>query len=538
MTEPEVAPGSLVEARHRQIEALTDSTLAHLSFEDLLVELLDRTREILDTDTAAILLFDDTATHLVAIAARGIEEEVRQGVRIPVGQGFAGRIAAEMAPVAIDRVDHTNVLNPILREKGIRSLLGVPLISGGRVLGVLHVGTQHERHFTGEDAELLQVVGDRVALVTQASMSAVERSAAVALQRSIMPTWLPDLAGIELSARYVPGEAGGVGGDWYDVFSLPSGWVCVSVGDVAGRGLRAAVVMGRLRSALRAYALETRDPAEVLARLDRKLAHFEPGELATALCAMVDPSLERVHVSSAGHLPPVIARPDRPTALLDVPTDPPIGVNFVARRRSAVVDLPVDAVVCFYTDGLVERRGESIDEGLERMRSILVAGQPADAVAVTVMKEALGGDPHADDVALLVLRRRSEEEASPLELSVPSEPSSLGEVRVAVRRWLSGIGATDTETADLVVAIGEACSNAIEHAYGPVGGRVVIRLEHTPPDVTATVRDTGNWRPPRGANRGRGLAIMRAVSDAADVDHRADGTTVTIRKTIGRGPRT
>src|SRR5262245_59480734 len=294
----EVEPQSKLEEHKRRIESLTDATLAHLGFEELLVELLDRTREILEADTAAILLFDKESNELVATAARGIEEEVRQGVRIPVGGGFAGKIAAGKAPVIIDHVDHTNVLNPILHEKGIRSLLGVPLISAGEVLGVLHVGTLGERRFTSDDADLLQLVGDRVALATQTSLTVVERSAALALQRSLMPTRLPELPGIELSARYVPGEAGGVGGDWYDVFPLPSGWLCIAVGDVAGRGLRAAVVMGRLRSALRAYALETRDPADVLDRLDRKLAHFEPGELATAQCVMVEPSMTRVHIAS------------------------------------------------------------------------------------------------------------------------------------------------------------------------------------------------------------------------------------------------
>ena len=188
-----------------------------------------------------------SARYLVATAARGIEEEVRQGVRIPLGRGFAGRIAAEKRAVFLERVDHTNVLNPILRDKGIHSLLGVPLLVGGTVLGVLHVGTLCPRQFSADDTDLLQLVADRIALAVHARSTQVERAAASALQRSLLPTALPEIAGFEFAARYVPGGYGQVGGDWYDVFSLPSGSLCIVVGDVVGRGLSAAVEMGRLR---------------------------------------------------------------------------------------------------------------------------------------------------------------------------------------------------------------------------------------------------------------------------------------------------
>ena len=115
----------------RRFEAVTDAGLAHLDVDELLEELLDRVRELLEVDTAAVLLLDPSSRYLVATAARGLEEEVRQGVRIPIGKGFAGRIAAEKRAVIIEQVDHSNVLNPILREKGIPSLLGVPLVVGG-----------------------------------------------------------------------------------------------------------------------------------------------------------------------------------------------------------------------------------------------------------------------------------------------------------------------------------------------------------------------------------------------------------------------
>jgi serine phosphatase RsbU (regulator of sigma subunit) len=144
--------------------------------------------------------------------------------------------------------------------------------------------------------------------------------------------------------------------------------LCVVIGDVVGRGLLAADVMGRLRNALRAYALLGGDPAELLSRLDQQVQHFEPETMATVLLAMFEPSFERLHLSSAGHLPPLLAQPDHPTVLVEVPLDQPIGVPGGLRRRASTLKLPPGGLICFYTDGLVERRGVSLDVGLERLR--------------------------------------------------------------------------------------------------------------------------------------------------------------------------
>jgi phosphoserine phosphatase RsbU/P len=391
------------EDRLRDIQAITDAALSRLDEEELLAELLDRTRDILQADTAAVLLLDSSSRNLIATAAAGLEEEVRQGVRIPVGKGFAGRIAAERRPVILNRVDHTTVLNPILMAKGIRSLMGVPLVAGGRLLGVMHVGSLTDRRFTGDDTELLQLAADRAATAVLSVTSRTDRVAAAALQRSLLPTALPSVAGADMAARFIAGR-GVVGGDWYDAFTLPSGELGMVVGDVAGSGLPAAVIMGRMRSALRAYALETRDPADVLARLDRKMQHFEPAALATVLYAVFDESLDRVHISSAGHLPPVIAIPGQPAELADVPSDLMIGVAPDAPRRVTAVKTPPGAVVCLCTDGLVERREYPLDDGLAMLCRALPAETPQAACAA-VMAAMVGAEPARDDIALLIFRR-------------------------------------------------------------------------------------------------------------------------------------
>jgi phosphoserine phosphatase RsbU/P len=392
-----------VDDRLRNIQSITDAEMSRLEDHDFLAELLDRTKDILRADTAAVLLLDFGSGQLIATAAAGLEEEVRQGVRIPVGRGFAGRIAAERKPVILDHVDHTSVLNPILWQKGIRSLMGVPLLAGGRVIGVLHVGSMTRRDFTSQDTQLLQLAADRAATAVQSMTSHADRIAVRALQRSLIPAALPVLAGAELAARYIPGS-GVVGGDWYDVFTLPSGELGVVIGDVAGSGLPAAVIMGRMRSALRAYALETSDPGKVLDKLDRKMQHFEPDAMATVLYAVADPTLDQMHISLAGHLPPVIARPGELTRVADVALGLMIGIDPSARRQVTTLDIAPGTLLCFYTDGLVERADQSLDDGLDRLcRAVQPA--PPEAACARLMGTVVGSERARDDIALLMFRR-------------------------------------------------------------------------------------------------------------------------------------
>jgi signal transduction histidine kinase len=172
--------------RLRRLQTVTDVALAHLSPDELLNELLDRIRDALEADTCAVLMLDEERRELVARAAKGIEEEVERGIRIPLGKGFAGRVAAERRSVIISDVDHSEVLNPILREKGIRSLLGAPLIARDRVLGVVHVGTLRPHDFTQDEVELLELVASRVGLALERSLLHEELLKLDALKREFM----------------------------------------------------------------------------------------------------------------------------------------------------------------------------------------------------------------------------------------------------------------------------------------------------------------------------------------------------------------
>ncbi|GHH44363.1 PP2C family protein-serine/threonine phosphatase [Lentzea cavernae] len=390
--------------RLRVLDAVTDGALKELDLDKLLEVLLERSRELLAVDTVTVLLVDRSGERLVARATAGLDEEVFQGVRVPVGKGFAGSVAQRREPVQIEQVDESTVVNPLLWEHGLRVLLGVPMIAEGELTGVLHVGSTTSRRFTDEEVDALQLVADRLAVAVYVDRTRSERAAATMLQESLLPSSLPAAEGWELAARYVPGAESGVGGDWYDVFELPGDRIGVVIGDVVGSGLRAAVVMGRLRSALRAYALEYFDPAQVLGKLDRKASYFEHNTMATVAYAIIDTTTHRMSLAVAGHLPPVIAVPGERSRFAPAVIGPPVGFDLgTTGRRSTGVDVPPGSVVVLYTDGLVERRGQDLDAGLERLRGAVGPMDP-EAACIRIMATMVGDQQATDDVALVVIR--------------------------------------------------------------------------------------------------------------------------------------
>ncbi|NUT33227.1 MAG: SpoIIE family protein phosphatase [Hamadaea sp.] len=391
-----------------RIRAVTDAALSTLHPDDLLAELLERTRRLLDADTATILLIDPAGRELFTAATVGLEEEVQLDIRVPLGIGFAGRVAATAEPLVLERVDRGSVYSEILFDHHLTSMAGVPMFVAGQVIGVLRVGTVRARQFTEEDIELLRLVADRASIAGQARLSQMERTATLALQRSLLPARPPAVPGLDVAARYVPAAEVGVGGDWYDVFLLPSDHVGLVIGDVAGHGLRAAVVMGRIRSALRAYALESDDPADVLTRLDRKIQLFEPGAMATAVYAVLDPARRTAAVSVAGHPQPILLRPGCRGRLLTAPIDLPLGAIPDTPRHTTDVPVTIGSGLMLYTDGLVERRYRPIDDGLAALLDSLTADGTdvphpewlCTAATSALLHNAAG----ADDVAVLAAR--------------------------------------------------------------------------------------------------------------------------------------
>jgi serine phosphatase RsbU (regulator of sigma subunit) len=385
-------------------ERITDSALSYLSLEDLLVELLERIRAILGVDTAAILLFDRERGVLVARAARGIEEEVRQGVTVPIGRGFAGRIAAERRPVAIEDTDRADIFNPLLRLKGIRSLLGVPLLVEGRVVGVLHVGTLVRRRFQEGDVRLLQAVADRAALAIENAELSEERAMAEALQRRLLPHRLPEVAGLRISAKYQPALGARVGGDWYDVFRLPDGSVALVVGDTTGRGIAAAAVMAEVRTALRAYAMLRVPLVGMLRMLNRLLLATESLPVTIGLFSLDLEAAELAGVS-AGHVPALVLNPDGSREFTIGASGPPLGLRISSGYVQRSLPFPPGSSLILYTDGLIERRGETIDVGLDRLLRADFDRHPHLPLADRTLA-LLADQPAEDDVAVLAVERR------------------------------------------------------------------------------------------------------------------------------------
>jgi GAF domain-containing protein/anti-sigma regulatory factor (Ser/Thr protein kinase) len=512
------------------LQLITDAALAYLPEDDLLDELLHRITQIMRTDTAAILLLDTTGTILAARAARGIEEEVEQGVRIPFGKGFAGRVVAERRTIAIEDVDHADVVNPILREKGIRSLLGVPLLVEGRALGVLHVGSLTRRVFTAGERDLLQLAADRAAIAIEHAHLFEQRRLAEGLQRRLLPERVGDIAGLELASRYLPASGETLGGDWYDAFALPAGRIAVAAGDVVGHGVAAAAVMAQLRTALRAYAIEGHPPGSVVERVNRLMWDLGPGAMTTLAYAVIDPERESLELVLAGHPPPLLVPAGGGEgSFLPLQGSVALGAADLARYACDTHAFPTGASLVLYTDGLVERRGESIEVGLERLRR--ATGETADGeVLCTRIVERLVTAERPDDVAIIVAR------VPPLPDRLagtwPAVRSSLAPVRRLVRRWLRAHGATDAEVYDVTVACQEACANAVEHAYRPGGESFSVEVADDDGRIRVSVRDQGRWREPRGENRGRGLLLMRALMDSVDVRHTDEGTAVTMERTM------
>jgi serine phosphatase RsbU (regulator of sigma subunit)/anti-sigma regulatory factor (Ser/Thr protein kinase) len=523
-----VADGAQLQA----LERITDATLASLSAEQLLRELLLRITEILSSDTAAILLLDEEGRLLHARAAKGIEEEVEQGVQIPVGRGFAGRIAAQRRAVFIEDVDHADILNPILREKGIRSLLGVPLLVEDRVLGVLHIGSLVPRRFTGEEAALLQLAADRAAIAIEHATLYEQRQLAEQLQRRLLPTDLGFAAGMQLASRYLPASHQSLGGDWYDAFAIGGGQVVVAIGDVVGHGIPAAAVMAQLRTALRAYAVEGHAPGEVLELVNRLMTGVGPRAMTTLAYAVIDSERASLDLVVAGHPPPLLISAEGESSFLEAAAGMPLGVSELARYKAQTFAFEPGATLLLYTDGLVETRSEPIDAGLDRLRALATENGGVEALCARIVSRLVPSERH-DDVALLAARV----EPVPEQLSGrwPAERSVLAGLRQLLRRWLEARGATADEIYEIVVACQEACANAVEHAYRP--GRHWFELDatHDGGRVRVTIRDEGRWRPPRGTHRGRGVTMMRGLMDSVEIDHTDAGTIVVLERALGAG---
>lgn len=391
---------------------------------------------------------------------------------------------------------------------------------------VLWLELAEHRPFTPADQTLLTVLAGRLGQGLQrVHQLDQQRETALALQHAILgPADLPG----GFAVRYEPASRPlQVGGDWYDVVELDDGRIALIVGDCVGHGLAAAAVMGQLRSACRALLLENPSPRAALAGLDRFAARLPGASCTTAFCAVLDTDTGELIYSSAGHPPPILVGGDRSSRTLEDGRDIPLGLRTDRVRPEARVTLPPRGTLVLYTDGLVERRRQSLDHGIARATTLVEDGSASalDDLASEIMSRLAPEDGYQDDVALLLYRQ-----PAPLELNFPADVSNLASTRTALRGWLGRAGVDPDQIQDVLIAAGEAVANAIEHGHRDRrGGMVSLRVSALVDRVHLTVVDSGVWKVPRpdvDITRGRGVMLMRALMNDVTIHPDAAGTTV------------
>ena len=421
------------------------------------------------------------------------------------------------------------------------SLLTAPLDGTGS--SAIAAAFPAGRPVSAEIRDLFSVLTSHLAQVLgKARVYDQTRSVALTLQHAILaPTKLPH----GFAARYTPAVPPlEVGGDWYDVIPLSGQRIGVIAGDCVGRGLPAAAVMGQLRSATQALLLRAPGPAEALADLDTFASRIPGAECTTVFCAIIDPAAGTVAYSCAGHPPPILVTPRGESCLLDEVLSLPLAMLPADwRRGQATAALPPGATLMLYTDGLVERRNQSLDKGIDAATVAMAerAKDHPDHVADHVMSVMTPAAGYEDDVAVLIYRHPP----APLIVQVAAdEPSCVALLRARLRQWLPTAGIGGPEASDIVIAAGEAVANAFEHATAdrlagaaPVQITLTARVAYT--TVQLTVADTGSWRPPPAdreqpapGTRGHGIIFMHALMDDVTIDPSAHGTTVTMTKDL------
>ncbi|MEV0001932.1 SpoIIE family protein phosphatase [Micromonospora sp. NPDC050980] len=375
--------------------------------------------------------------------------------------------------------------------------------------------------------ELARLVGVRL---ENAQLYEAEHRIATTLQHSLLPRTLPQLPGAVVASRYLPGSADvEVGGDWYDVIGTPDDELVLVIGDVVGKGVRAAAAMGQLRNALRAYVLEGYDPGEALTRLDRLVHSTGGGSFATVVCLDFSPRTGRLRYASAGHPSPLLIGGDGVAFLHDRALGPPIGAIPGTTYRTVEGELAPGGRLLLYTDGLIEDREAGIDAGLHQLRADATGRGEHVADLVDAVVERVAGRERHDDVAVLALEAA---ELNRFALRLPADPTRLSVLRKRLEDFLVAHQVGETDLFDLTVAISEAAANAIEHPVDPVEPTIGVEVTIADGTVTATVRDTGRWRESSGSSfRGRGLTLIQALGEMS-VTRTEGGTELTLRRRL------
>ena len=528
--------------RMRRLQEVTAALSQAVTVEDVSQTCLERGAAAIGADAGAVALRPPGSAELEIVHSFGYElgesrARIPLDAAVPVAEAVRiGRPVWALTETEVARYPAAHRLGTASRDRG---WIALPLLGGELPAGALLFTFREPRELSADDREWLQTLASQCAqALDRAGRYETERAIAETLQRSILPGRLPDLDGVSIAARYMPGTAGvDVGGDWYDAIELDDGLLGLVVGDVVGKGVRAAATMGQLRNGLRAFAFEHVNPEAAVSRLNRLVDGLADAPFATLAYVVLDPVARTCRYVIAGHPPPLLRGADGAALFLGEGRALPLGVDRDATFEAGAHELDPGSTLVLYTDGLVERRDRPLDDGLEELRRATERGpDDPDSLVDMILAEAFTGDQRGDDVAILAVRLTAQP-VQLLRLTLPARPAGLSEMRASLRRWLAAAGVGSPDADDIVLATWEACANAVEHAQEPVTGTFEIEALHVGAErIRVRVRDTGRWKTHgNSADRGLGLTLMRALMHRVEITPGAGGTVVVMERGVTAG---
>lgn len=423
-----------------------------------------------------------------------------------------------------------SALPNILREHGFEAVVAAPLEGRNGVLGTFLVAARSHAAFNGTAQKIANVLALQLAgALEQAALFERTHRVADRLQRALLPENLPKLAGAEFHAAYRPAsDEAEIGGDWYDAFPLPDGRVAISMGDVAGHGLEAAVVMGEIRQAMRTAAVGERSPSAVLEHINAVIQLRNSIGMVTAIFGFFEPQARELSYAVAGHPPPVLTIPGGFSGFLPG-GGMPLGVDERTNATDWKIAIPPRSCVVFYTDGMTEYSRDVIAGERQLLEAAVRACEhDPENPALALQERIFDAAANRDDAATLTLSCLPGN--VPADLHFSAIPLAAPIARSFLHRFCDEHALSSVERFSLITAVGEAVANAVEHAYhGEEPGEVLLRTRIDNHAVTVEVEDYGRWRPfQRREERGRGIVLMHELMDHVRITSSANKTAITL----------
>lgn len=528
--------------RAARLQAVTAALARAVGTEDVARVAVEHGMQILGARAGGLALVTPDRAALRAVCDVGFDNAlVEKWSRVPLSTpALIADAVRSGAPIFLDDGEAQDQrLQRVWQAFQIVAQAAIPLMIGERAIGVaffafttLHSHTPEEREF------MLALAGVCAQALERAQLCDRERQAAATLRRAFLPGAIPQVPGAQVDAAYLPGtQEAWVGGDWYDVFQLHEGRVALSIGDVVGHGLTAAVVMGQLRQAMWTAAMAEAEPAAVLDRAHELLAMGADTEaMATAIFGVFDPVELAFTYAAAGHPFGLLCTNEGAIEAMP-PGEGPLGIDGYIPRTTRRLSLPLGALLVLYTDGLVETARDIPGEEAALHRAVRAAAREGGTDhAHRILEGMLQGRPATDDIAVITVAVQAVP-ADRLELAFRAEPRSVRLAREALRQFAARLGLTDGQGRRAGVALSEAMTNVVEHAYGASVGTVRVRAWQEGAWLRVEVEDEGQWRAPRpDEGRGYGIPTMRAMMDTVDIDRSPSGTLVRLGMSLAERP--